>query len=46
MFVIMGCYNGRTEEIDTADTEREAHFLLCEYRMAYGPGWQLWILAR
>jgi hypothetical protein len=38
----MGTYRGRTEEVDTADTLREAKRLLSEYRMAFGAGWSLW----
>ena len=43
MIRIMGCYRGRTEEIDTADTQAEALRLLGEYRLAFGAGWALWI---
>lgn len=39
---IMGRYKGRTEEVDTAETQGEAYRLLGEYRMAFGPGWELW----
>lgn len=43
MFKIMGKYNGRTEEIDSFETQAEAEKMLSEYQMAYGHGWQLWI---
>jgi len=43
MIRIMGVYRGRTEEIDTADTHKEARILLNEYRMAFGVGWSLWV---
>jgi hypothetical protein len=51
MFIIKGkdhsvgtkSCNGRTEEIDSADTEQEAETLLGEYRLAFGPTWTLWI---
>ena len=40
---IMGSYRGRAEEVDTADSEKEANRLLGEYRMAFGAGWTLWV---
>lgn len=44
MFKIMGKLPGlETEEIDSADTMKEARYLLKEYRMAFGPEWSLWI---
>lgn len=43
MFKIMGRYNKVTEEIDEADTREDAEFLLNEYSMAFGDGWELWI---
>lgn len=45
-FVIMGTYNGRTEEIDTAETAREARRLVSEYAMAFGAGWSFEIIER
>lgn len=43
-YKIMGRYEGAdTEEIDTTETKEEAEYLLSEYRLAYGNGWQLWI---
>lgn len=43
-FRIYGQYRGRTELIDEFETEKEAQRCLSEYRMAYGPGWLLWIV--
>jgi hypothetical protein len=43
MFKIMGKYQGKTEEIDSAETRSEADYLLGEYRLAYGAGWKLWV---
>lgn len=39
---IMGKFEGTTEELDTADNDNSAKYLLAEYRMAFGPGWQIW----
>lgn len=40
---IMGRYcDGPAEEVDTAETEDEADYLLGEYTMAFGLGWSLW----
>lgn len=44
MYKIMGKYQGReAEEIDSANTMKDAQYLLQEYLMAFGPGWRLWI---
>lgn len=40
---IMGSYQGHTEEIDTAETRKEATRLVAEYRMAFGAGWSIWV---
>ena len=32
-----------TEVVDEARTEKEARYLLQEYRMAFGPSFDLWI---
>jgi len=32
-----------TEVVDEAGTEKEARYLLQEYRMAFGPSFDLWI---
>jgi len=40
---IMGKYQGRAEEVDTANSQEEADHMLSEYRMAFGTGWNLWI---
>ena len=41
-FKIMGKYQGKTEEIDTAEDEQNADYLVGEYRMAFGSDWQVW----
>ena len=48
MYRIMGCYSdygvrGREEVIDTADTKKEAMYLLNEYKMSFGYNWKIWI---
>ncbi len=44
MYKIMGKYqNAPMEEIDEADSYREAKTLLREYQMAFGEGWSLWL---
>jgi len=43
MFKIMGRYMGRTEEIDSAETKKDAEYLLREYKLAFGRAWKLWI---
>ncbi len=41
---MQGKYQGLPpEEIDTADDQEEAEFLLGKYKMAYDSDWQLWI---
>ncbi len=42
MYKIMGKSQYGTEELDTADTLKEAKFLVGEYKMAYGAGWTIW----
>ena len=42
MYIIFGRYNGETEEVDQASTKQEAEYLVQEYRLAFGPGWQIW----
>jgi hypothetical protein len=39
----MGRSDFGTEEVDTAETRHEADYMLGEYRLAFGPGWVLWI---
>lgn len=40
-FVIMGKYKGQSwEEIDQAETKDDIDYLLGEYRLAFGSGWQ------
>lgn len=44
MYKIRGKYPGRPwEDIDEFDTRSEALKMLAEYRMAFGPEWQLTI---
>jgi len=43
MYRIMGKYKGLTEELDTADTLREAEYLRAEYSMAYKGTYTIWI---
>ena len=38
---IMGRYNGETEELDTANNDNSAEFLVNEYRMAFGSDWHI-----
>ncbi len=40
-YLIIGTYQGETEEVDSADTKEEAQYLLGEYRLAFGPDWYL-----
>jgi len=42
MYKIMGKSNFGTEEIDRADELSEAIYLVDEYAMAYGNGWEIW----
>lgn len=39
---IMGRYQGITEELDTANNESSAEYLINEYRMAFGSEWHIW----
>jgi hypothetical protein len=41
-YTIVGVYNGKSEVIDSADTEKEAEYLVREYRMAYGQSWRIY----
>lgn len=44
MWAIKGKYSGCPEEtIDSFATEDEANRMLAEYRMAFGPGWILYV---
>ncbi len=45
-YIIMGSYQGKTEEIDNFETLKEAEKMLAEYRLAYGSDWSLWILTQ
>jgi len=47
MKYINGSYKGIKETIDSAETPKEARYLLNEYRLAYkGMGFRLWISQR
>lgn len=39
----MGEYRGSTEEVDTAETNKEAEYLAREYRISFGEDWRIWI---
>jgi len=39
MFKIYGTYQGSREEIDTAETKKDALYMAAEYRMAFGREW-------
>ncbi len=43
MYRIIGMYRGSKEELDTAETESEAHYLCNEYIMAFSRDWRIWI---
>lgn len=43
MFEIIGKYRGKSEVVDSAETEKEANYLAGEYRMAYGAQWSVTI---
>ena len=44
MYSIIGVWQGcMPEELDTAETKREALELVREYRMAFGRGWAITI---
>ena len=46
MFVIIGTYHGKSEEIDSVETKSYAEYLLREYSMAYGKDWALRIVEK
>lgn len=47
MFKIMGRYEGgEEEEVDSAETKRDAEYLLSEYKLAFGAGWSLRIVRK
>ena len=39
---IWGRYQGKIEKLDSATSPRDAAYLVGEYRMAFGHGWQIW----
>ncbi len=42
MYKIMGKSKQGKEELDTAETRKEAQRLVGEYIMAFGAGWTIW----
>lgn len=42
MYYVHGKYCGESEIVDEANTKKELLFLLSEYRMAFGPEWEIW----
>ena len=49
MYVLLGKYSGgggAWEEIDNASTGEEIGYLLHEYQIAYGKGWQFSIMEK
>jgi hypothetical protein len=43
VYVILGTYRGRTEEIDRSYDMNDAAYLAGEYRMAYGREWNIFV---
>lgn len=43
MFLIKCESKGRTEEVDAAETLKEAEYLAREYRIAFGEGFRVWV---
>ena len=41
-YLIMGVYRGNIEQIDTADTKKDADYLVREYSLAYGSAWRVY----
>lgn len=44
-YIIFGLYNHTKEELDEADTQKEALRLVQEYRLAFGSEWKIWCQA-
>ena len=42
-FKVMGKSQYGTEELDIAESLDEAQYMVDEYTMAFGPGWEIWI---
>ena len=42
MHKIIGVSEGTKEVIDTAETTEEAEYLVGEYRLAFGKGWNIY----
>ena len=41
-YIIKGKYQGKTEDLDEADDNITAAYLVGEYRMAFGVEWVIW----
>jgi len=41
VYLILGRYQGNTEEIDETEDRKDAVYLRGEYAMAYGAGWAI-----
>jgi len=46
MFRIMGSYNGKEEELDTAEDKKTANYLVQEYQIAFGKHWTIRIIEK
>jgi len=46
VYIIYGESQYGIEEIDEFETMAEARHMMQEYRMAYGPGWRMWIKSK
>ena len=42
-YKIIGKSHFGTEELDEAETHEEAEELACEYQIAFGQNWEIWI---
>lgn len=45
-YYIIGIYNGKKETLDCFDTLTEATKMMLEYRLAYGPNWEIDIVLK
>jgi len=43
MYKIMGRSRYGTEQLDESDSKQNAEYLLTEYKLAFGPAWEIWI---
>jgi hypothetical protein len=44
-YKVMGKYRGKTEELDSTTSAKNAHYLEGEYRLAFGRDWTIWVEA-